>query len=334
MKRKLLTLAVILALIVPARAQEKEEKMKELEKLEQQTEKATPPDTLINEEAYAAEEELSEENQWIESPDTTRVKVGDIVTVEETDDETIIRIGKKSVKIIEDGNDTEIRFEEYEEPDYSEHPGRAFKGHVGGIEFAFNNYSTDTWGRNDEPLEDWLDLNTTKSSSFNIVSPPVSLGFSRRFGLVTALGINFNNYFFDNNNTIIVDEEGMVAPSYPEEGITYEKSKLATVYGTIPVMLEVQIPVNHNRTINLGAGMIGAIKFGSHTKTVYRDDEKQKDKNHDDFNLNLLRYGVTARAGYEMFQVYGTCYLSPMFEENRGPVLYPYEVGIALTIND
>jgi hypothetical protein len=340
MKRKLLTLAVILALIVPVRAQEKEEKLKELEKLEQQTEKATPPDTLILEEEQATEEEAMSEEEvysevvWVGDQDTTRVKVGDIVTVEETDDETIIRIGKKSVKITEDGNNTEISFEEYEEPDHSDHPGRAFKGHLGGIEFAFNGYSSDTWGRNDEPLEDWLDLNTTKSSSFNMVSPPVSLGFSRRFGLVTALGINFNNYFFDNNNSIYVDESGNVAPSYPADGITYEKSKLATVYGTIPVMLEVQIPVSHNRNINLGAGMIGAIKFGAHTKTVYRDDEKQKDKNHDDFNLNLLRYGVTARAGYEMFQVYGTCYLSPMFENDRGPVLYPYEVGIALTFND
>jgi len=334
MKRKLLTLAVILALVVPAGAQEKEEKMKELEKLEQQTAKATPPDTLIIEEEYPAEEEISAEKEWVYSQDTTRVKVGDIVVVEETGDQTIIRIGKKSLRIIEDGNDTEIRLEKYEEPEYADHHGRAFKGHLGGIEFAFNNYSTDTWGRNDEPLEDWLDLNTTKSSSFNIVTPPVSLGFSRHFGLVTAIGINFNNYFFDNNNTIIVDESGNVAPGYPAEGITYEKSKLATVYGILPVMLEVQIPVSHSKTINLAAGMIGALKFGSHTKTVYRDDEKQKDKNHDDFNLNLLRYGVTARVGYEMFQIYGTCYLSPMFEENRGPVLYPYEVGIALTFND
>ncbi|MCK7542279.1 MAG: hypothetical protein MZV63_71090 [Marinilabiliales bacterium] len=60
------------------------------------------------------EEEVLSEAQWVEDQDTTRVKVGDIVTVEETDDETIIRIGKKSVKIIEDGNDTEISFEEYE----------------------------------------------------------------------------------------------------------------------------------------------------------------------------------------------------------------------------
>jgi hypothetical protein len=96
----------------------------------------------------------------------------------------------------------------------------------------------------------------------------------------------------------------------------------------------VQIPVSHGSTINLGAGVTGAVKLGSHTKVVYHNDGKQKDKNRDDFNLNALRYGVTARAGYEMVQVYGTCWLSPMFEKGKGPVLYPFEIGLALTIND
>ena len=99
-------------------------------------------------------------------------------------------------------------------------------------------------------------------------------------------------------------------------------------------MLELQLPVTGNSTINLGAGVIGAVKLGSHTKVVYYDDGKQKERTSDDFSLNVLRYGVTARAGYEMIQVYGTCYLSQLFENGKGPELYPFEVGIALTIND
>jgi len=341
MKRTLIALAVILSLILPAQAQEKEEKLKELEKLEQQTEKVTTPDTLV----YEAEEEIAvteaeeeivfeEKGEEYAEPDTTRVKIRDIVTVEETDDETVIRIGKKAVRVLTEDDDTEVRIEDYDDTEDNRRPGRSFEGHLGGVEFGYNAWSTDQWGRNDGTLETYLDLNTAKSASFNIVAPPVSLGFSRHFGIVTGLGVNFNNYRFDGNNTLAVDDEGIVAPAFPVEGINYEKSKLATVYGILPVMLEVQIPVTHNSTINLGAGVIGAVKLGSHTKTVYQDDGKQKDKNRDDFNLNVLRYGVTARAGYEMIQVYGTCYLSPMFEKNKGPELYPFEVGIALTIND
>ncbi|MFN2314116.1 MAG: outer membrane beta-barrel protein [Bacteroidales bacterium] len=341
MKRTLIALAVILALILPAQAQEKEEKLKELEKLEQKTEKVTVPDTLVYEPGEEiiveeAEEEIvyEEEGEEYDKPDTSRVKIGDIITVEESEDETVIRIGKRAIRILTEDDDTEVRCEEYKDNEAARRRGRYFEGHLGGVEFGYNAYTTDQWGRNDGTLEGYLDLNTAKSSNFNIVAPPVSLGFTRHFGIVTGLGISFNNYRFDGNNSLTVDDGGIVAPDYPAEGINYDKSKLATVYGILPVMLEVQIPVTYSSTINLGAGVIGAVKLGSHTKTVYYDDGKQKDKNRDDFNLNVLRYGVTARAGYEMIQVYGTCYLSPMFEKNKGPELYPFEVGIALTIND
>lgn len=342
MKRILILSVLVFAFLIPVVAQEKEEKIKELEELEQQAEKTTPPDTVIAapEDTLAVIMAEDEEVAVVVSEDagdTSRVKIGEIVTIEDTGEETVIRIGKKAVKILEDDNDTGITREEeedYEGVRYTGQTRRDFDGHLGGLELGFNGYSTGRWMQNETPLENYLDLNTAKSTNFNIVSPPVSLGFTRHFGLVTALGVNFNNYRFDGNVTLVVNDDGIIAPVSPADPIRFEKSKLATVYGFVPVMLELQIPVNHSGTINLGAGVIGAVKLGSHTKVVYYDDGKQKDKNHDDFNLNVLRYGVTARAGYEMIQVYGTFYLSPMFEDNRGPELYPFEIGLALTIND
>jgi hypothetical protein len=330
MKRILISTVLIVAFILPSVAQEKEQKLKELEMLEEQTEEVTPPDTLTTGER---EVDTIIEDVW---DDTSRIKIGDIVTVEDTDDETVIRIGKKAVKILEQGDHTEVRIfeDEFEESDDPAERRKSFDGHLGGIEIGYNNFTSGKWLSNETPVEGWLDLNTAKSTSFNIIFPPVSLGFTRHFGLVTALGVNFNNYRFDGNNSIVVNGEGIVTPSYPADPIRFDKSKLATVYGILPVMLEVQIPVSYSSTINLGAGVTGAVKLGSHTKVVYHDDGKQKDKNRDDFNLNLLRYGVTARAGYEMGQVYGTCWLSPMFEKGRGPELYPFEIGLALTIND
>lgn len=366
MKRTLLTVTVIIALILPVQAQEKEEKLKELEKLEAEAGTVTPPDTLkaktdisaaeadtLRQEAEAlpaeegnlpaeeAEEIMIEEPESPDLPgdgeDTARITIGEIVTVEDTGDETVIRIGKKAVRILTDGDNAEIRMEDEEEDadeEFSTPGRRLFEGHLGGIEIGFNSYSTGQWGRNPEMADDYLDLNTAKSSNFNIISPPVSLGLSRHIGIVSSLGVSFNNYRFDNNNSVIPGDGGIVEPYYPADGINYEKSKLATVYGVLPVILEAQIPVTYSSTLNIGAGIIGAVKLGSHTKVVYYSDGKQKDKNHDDFSLNVLRYGVTARAGYEMVQVYGTCYLSQMFEKGKGPELYPFEVGIALTIND
>lgn len=337
MKRRLLTIVVIAALVFPATAQEQEEKITRLENLEQQAVRVTPPDTLVMEEEEMIgypDEVASEETEWV-LPEETEWEISEENDTDiEADDDTVIRIGKKGVRIITDDDNTEIVFEDYEDNPKPRRRARSFEGHLGGIEIGYNNYSTGQWGRNPVPVDDFLDLNTSRSVNFNIIAPPVSLGFTRHFGLVTTLGINFNNYRFDGNNSITTVEGGDVIPLYPPAGINYEKSKLATVYGVLPVMLELQLPVTGSSTINLGAGVIGAVKLGSHTKVVYYDDGKQKEKANGDFSLNVLRYGVTARAGYEMVQVYGTCYLSQMFESGKGPELYPFEVGIALTIND
>jgi hypothetical protein len=111
-------------------------------------------------------------------------------------------------------------------------------------------------------------------------------------------------------------------------------SKLATIYLDLPFLLEIQIPVNYNH-LNFAAGPIGAVKIGSHTKMVYQDGPKIKAGG--DFSLNMLRYGGTARVGYGNFQLYGTYYLTPLFQKGKGPSgydLYPFEIGFAMAFNN
>lgn len=337
MKRVAITLIIILSFVLPSNAQEKQEKLKELEEMEQKEKVTAAGDTLIiieqdtlaaedaeiiieDEEAYNDEESYDE--------DKSTVTVGG-VTVEESDDETVIRIGKKGIRISEDDNDTSVTFEEYDDDTKS-----SFRGHVGGFELGFCGYFTEPFSTSLDPSENYMNLNTTKSMNFNILLPNLNLGFSRHFGIAATVGLSWSDYYFDGDNSIAEDDNGNIIPVYPPEDINFEKSKLSTTYATMPILLEGQIPVSHNRTINIGAGFIGAIKLHSHTKVVYYDNDKMKIKNKDDFSLNLLRYGVTARLGYEMFQAYGTYYLSKMFEEGKGPELFPFEVGIALTFNN
>ncbi|MEI8226032.1 MAG: outer membrane beta-barrel protein, partial [Bacteroidota bacterium] len=145
-------------------------------------------------------------------------------------------------------------------------------------------------------------------------------------------GLNMNNYKFDGNNNILKGTNGIIEELNP--GTSLKKSKLATVYLNLPFMLEIQIPVDNNH-LNIAAGPIGAVKIGSHTKMVYQDGQKVKING--DFSLNMLRYGTTARIGYENFQLYGTYYITPLFRTGKGPEgndLYPFEIGVAFTFND
>ena len=155
---------------------------------------------------------------------------------------------------------------------------------------------TDFFSTTLEPQDSYFDLNTGKSYNWNFLLPSVNIGFTRHFGLAATLGMSINKYRFDGNNNITKGEAGVIGPLYPPEGITYSKSKLVTTYATLPVILEVQIPLaNPSKTINLGAGVIGAAKLGSHSKVVYYTGGKQKDKDKDDFSLNTFRWGTTGK---------------------------------------
>ena len=116
--------------------------------------------------------------------------------------------------------------------------------------------------------------------------------------------------------------------------LNLEKSKLASLFLTVPFLLEIQLPVNNNH-LSIAAGPIGAIKLSSHTKMVFEDGHTVKSWG--DFSLNMLRCGATARVGYGNFQLFGTYYKTPLFQKGKGPGgydLYPFEIGIALTFNN
>lgn len=310
MKRTLALIAISALIALPSMSQE--EKLKKLENLENKL------DTVA-------------------ASDTTEVEIGkEIFSYKETGDEARVKIGKKEYRVVDDAEGVHVYKNESDDPgwDFGHRNKDRFRGHWGGIEFGFDGFLSDFWSTTLDPADSYMNLNTGKSTFWNINLPSLSLGFSRHFGIVTGIGLNFNYYRFDGNNSITKDNNGVIGPLYPDPGITYSKSKLYTTYATLPVILEGQIPVSHGNTINIGAGVIGAVKLGSHTKVIYSSGGKEKAKNKDDFSLNVLRWGATARVGYGCFQVYSTCYFTQLFETGKGPELYPYEIGIAFTFND
>jgi len=317
--KKIICISIATLLALPVLCQE--EKLQKLENLEKNTEIKTDSGNLAK-------------NNTEVKRDTVKVQVGDeIFSVREIGDETRIKIGKKEFRV-EENNDGVVVFKSSSRNPNKKQKDR-FKGHLGGLELGFNSLLTDFWSTTLKPADNYFNLNTTKSYTWNFSLPCLSIGFTRHFGLVSTLGINFNKYRFDGNNSIAEDENGVIVPSYPAEGITYSKSKLVTTYATLPLILEAQIPLsNSNRNINIGAGVIGAAKLGAHTKVVYYTGGKEKEKHKDDFSLNTFRWGATGRIGYEFFQIYGTCYFTSMFENGKGPELYPFEIGIAFTFNN
>ena len=291
--------------------------------------------------------EKQNEKQLAVATDTnenTKVVIGkDFISVDDGKDAVKFRVGNRGLNILESLEGHKVAFEKYignnnsyESDDNDQDDKKArrrshFKGHWSGIEFGFNNYVTSDRSMVLPSGINYMNLQSSISNNFNINFSQLSLGFARHFGIVTGLGINWNNYRFDGNNNIMKGPDGVIEELDP--GVQLDKSKLTTVYLTVPAMLELQIPAA-NHYLNLGAGFIGAIKLGSHSKMKFEDGDKIK--SNDDFSLNLLRYGTTARIGYENFQLYGTYYFTPLFRPGKGPGgynLYPFEIGVAFTFN-
>jgi hypothetical protein len=276
------------------------------------------------------------------SDENTKVSIGkDLIIVENSDSAIKVRVGNRGLNILESLEGPKFNFEKFpandewdqdeSEKDRASRRNR-FKGHWSGIEFGFNNYLTADKSIVLPAGIEYMTLHSGKSSNFNINFSQLSLGLTRHIGFVTGLGFNWNNYRFDGNNSILKGTNGIIEELDP--GVNLEKSKLATIFLTLPFMLEIQIPVNNNH-LNIAAGPIGAVKLGSHTKMVFQDGRKEKANG--DFSLNMLRYGATARVGYENLQLYGTYYMTPLFQTGKGPAgndLYPFEIGIAFTFND
>lgn len=286
-----------------------------------------------------------EENRSAAVSDTnenTKVTIGEnLVAVEDSKDAFKVRVGNRGLNILESLEGQKFTWEKFEGKNVSDQDKeeektkksdlgrRHFRGHWSGLELGLNNYVTSTSSMVLPSDINYMNLNSGKSINFNLNLPQISIGFTRHVGLVTGLGINWNNYRFEGNNSIEKDSAGMIGPLTPN-GIL-KKSKLATVYLTLPLLLEMQLPVE-NHHFNVAAGFIGALKLGSHTKMVM--EGAHDIKSYDDFNLNLLRCGATARIGYGNIQVYGTYYLTPLFEKGMGPGgydLFPFEIGISLS---
>jgi hypothetical protein len=280
----------------------------------------------INENREKASAVILEDNE-----DNVSVEIDEIVKVNQSHDTTKIDIGDKDISIIADDKGTSIKVTDSDDnKDKSETKKKKFKGHWTGVEFGINNFVNDKFSMIRTEGEEFMDLNTGRSWNFNWNVKQYSIGFgTNRFGLVTGLGLEFNGYHFDGDNNIQeLDGNVVTKDDYPS---SLSKSKLKTTFLRMPLLIELQLlNAKRSKRIYISGGVIGGLKLGSHSKVIYKvEGNKQKDKIRDDFNINPLRYGLTARIGYRALNLYGNYYLTPFFEKDNGPELYPFSIGLS-----
>lgn len=274
-------------------------------------------------------------------------------------DTTNLILGKKEISIIDKNGETDIKVKnrdkdnvndnEEKEEEVSEdvtdnnnnedwwnddkrnkRDNRHFKGHWDAFQIGINSYLSPDKTTSLPASMDFMSLNTNKSINININMLQQSFGLiGRSLGLVSGLGLEFTNYVFDGNNSIMKDASGVIVADV--KSFKLDKSKLTTSYLTVPLILEFQFPgERRSNRLYINGGVVGGLKLGSHTKIKYKENgDKQDEKDKNDFNLNSLRYGFTGRIGIKHLSIYGTYYPVALFEKNKGPELYPFMVGFS-----
>ncbi len=258
------------------------------------------------------------------------------IRIVEDEEGTRIEVKRKDKKRVDDieMDDMDDEDEVFEFDFDDDEPG--FDAHWAGFEFGLNNFLNNDYKMQMPAGLEFMELNTGKSWNINLNLLEYDHHLiGKHFGIATGLGLEFNDYRFDNLLPIKKGDDG-VAPElqYDNPNYNVEKAKLTTTYITVPLILELQGPfTKDNDKMYISAGVIGGLKIGSHTKVKYKDadGDDKKDKNRSDFHLSPFRYGYTVRAGIGFVKLFANYYATPLFEKEVDAEIHPFSAGFVLS---
>lgn len=202
-----------------------------------------------------------------------------------------------------------------------------------GFGLGVNGYMNKDYTTNMTSANKYLELNYAKSMSvsLNFLEKNFSL-VQNHINLVTGLGLEYNNYRFDNDYTLWSDSSKIGATLDPAK--SFSKNKLVVMYLQAPLLLQFDTrPLNKkgNKTLHMSLGAVGSWRVGSHLKQTLDSRKLDKtSKERDDFNLAAFRYSPMVRVGYGNIDIWASYTMNNMFKANQGPELNQFNVGITL----
>ncbi len=168
-----------------------------------------------------------------------------------------------------------------------------------------------------------------KSTNVNIHLVQQKMPFAKgHMAFKYGLSLNMHKYMFD--NPVVWDDTSPQVNILFDEEERYRKYRYSNTYLTVPVMLNFSSnPRRSIRSFYLGVGGYAGVLLSSNFKVKGGGD---KDKERDNFHVNIFRYGLRGEIGFGPVVLYTQYALNEMFqeEENGGFVLNPFSVGIQI----
>jgi hypothetical protein len=142
-----------------------------------------------------------------------------------------------------------------------------------------------------------------------------------------GFGIENNNYYYKTPITYL--DGGTVYVK--RDNVLFSKNKLAADYFTAPLMLNINpMPNARKGGIQLSVGVSGGFLYSARQKQ--KSDERGKQKEKTDFNLERWKLAYVAELGLGPVKLFGSYAFTPL--HRYGVEQYPYNVGIRLSAGD
>lgn len=229
-----------------------------------------------------------------------------------------------------------------------------YNGHWAGVDFGWNGYVNKDFNMHFGNGNQYLDLNTARSLMVNLNPLELNVNIAgNKLGFTSGLGFSLNNYYYIGSYTLIGDSAKLVAYNTIDDkgkSVGMHVNKLFVSYVTIPLLFEYQTNAGHRlNSFHFTVGVIGGLRLQTYQKqrlyqwmdTYFLADgkgdkvasfyaDKPVIRNHEPYHMNPFKLDATVRVGWSYLNLFATYSLTPMYQKNKGPELYPWTVGIML----
>jgi len=159
------------------------------------------------------------------------------------------------------------------------------------------------------------------------------------FYLEWSLGVSWYNFKFQNEQSQITKDDNSVLFALDTRNAVYEKSKLTASYLNASLVPMIDFGKNrrkpsffdgHNSdSFRIGAGPYVGYRIDSYSKQVLEiENDEQRPRDHDNFYLNNIRYGLRAQIGFRDVDLFFNYDMNELFIANKGPRLNAFSFGV------
>jgi hypothetical protein len=173
--------------------------------------------------------------------------------------------------------------------------------------------------------EDNFDLKTGKSVNVNLWFFMQKLNMIKHVvNLKYGLGLELNNYTFEDERVRFSRNPTRITLDPDLKDI--KKNKLAADYVTVPFMVNFNLTPGRDKGFGFSAGVSAGLLYSARQKIK---DNNDKDKLHDDFDLEKWKLSYIGELNLGPVRLYGSYAMNNMWE--KGLDHTPFNVGIRLS---